>query len=114
PIHLTPDRHIHDPLDPLLQTVAHVRGAEQALGGAAPPLAHRRGEHRAHRVDRALADAVVEIVERAARPERLLEAGGGLAQPARQTRWWSSRVAPPISTMLVSMVSASSSRAGAR
>ena len=56
--------------------------AEQVLGGAAPPFAHRRGEHRGHRIGRTLTDPLVEIVERAAGPERLLEARRRLPQPA--------------------------------
>src|SRR6516225_6190273 len=41
--------------------------------GAAAPFAHRRGEDGGHGIERPRADAVVEIVERAARPEALLE-----------------------------------------
>src|SRR5437762_10766874 len=82
PLHLAPERHIHDAFDTLLQAGAHRRRAEKTLGGTAPPFAHRGGEDRAHRVVRALADAIEQIVERAARPERLLEARRGVLQPA--------------------------------
>ena len=83
PLHLAADGHVHHPLDALLQAGAHDRGAEQPLGGAAPPFAHRRRKHRGHRIGRALADALVEVVERAARPEALFKAGRRVAQAAQ-------------------------------
>ena len=47
PVHLAPDGDVHHALDALLQAGAHARRAEQPLRGAAPPFAHRGGEHRA-------------------------------------------------------------------
>src|ERR1051325_837472 len=68
---------VHHPFDALLEAGAHDCGAEQSLGGAAPPFPHGRREHRAHRIDGPRAEPVEEIVKRAARPEGFLEAGRG-------------------------------------
>src|SRR5208283_976298 len=82
-LHLATHRDTHHALDALLQARPHNRSAEKVLGGAASPLPHRRRKNGAHRIGWALTDPLVEILERAARPEGLLEIRCGRSQPAQ-------------------------------
>ena len=82
-LHLAAEGDIHDPLDPLLQAGLELGRGQEPLGGGAAPFAHGRDEYRRHRIGRALADAVEQVLERAARPERLLELLGAGAQAAQ-------------------------------
>ncbi len=82
-LHLALDGDAHHLLDALTEGGTRRGARSQALGHRTTPFAHCGREDARHGVVRLAADAIVEILQRHARPERVLESLGAALQRAQ-------------------------------